>query len=136
MRGTFHFLGLIVVCVIAYKSLDHQWHRKELSIYGEVDYAEVVDVYCGKNDYVNIYFEGREIEIKAYLDDQECNEVGQLTTIGIKRGANDVIIFANPAYNDNEKVELVSMALLALFFIFAIIKSWFRIEVGKKQNRG
>jgi len=104
--------------------LDRKEKVCELMKSREIIEASVVNVHCNnsKNRSVKFVLEGREEVKRIYTSREECLELADIGKIQLKIDKDRNIVFAEEDYNDSPENEAVAIILIAMSFIFIIIK--------------
>ncbi len=78
---------------------------------GNIVQAEIIELSCGKRDFIKLRIYGKEVTKRIYLSASECDE----TKIEIDLENN--FVFADDNYNDWSEAESIAIIMLAIFFV-------------------
>ena len=134
MRIFFSLCCILTVIYFTYISYKQEEKEKDLRTTNEIVYAQILELSCGKQDYIKFKYKGKEIGKRIYLSEKECNELKTESNIGLKIDKDENIVFANESYNDWSEAESFSIIALGAFFIFCIIYYGIAPEFRKRKN--
>ncbi|HEY6142646.1 MAG TPA: hypothetical protein VIV55_04350 [Flavobacterium sp.] len=132
MKIFFSIFGIITVIYFTYASYEQEKKERNLRATTEIVYAQIIELSCGKTDYIKFRYNKKEIGMRIYLSSKECNELNINSLIGLKIDKDKNIVFANDSYNDWSEAESLSIIALGVFFIFCIIYYGIVPEIRKK----
>lgn len=127
--------AIIMVTYFSFISYEQEKNERELRKSGEIVYAKILELSCGKRGFIQFLHQGKEIGKRIYLSNEECNELKTKTEIGLKIDQNENIVFANDSYNDWSEAESFSIILLGAFFNFCIIYYGIMPEIKNRKNK-
>lgn len=128
-------LAILAVLCVTYFLYQREQDEKKLRIEGnDIVYAKILELSCGRRDFIRFQYMGQEIGQRIYLTDSECNELKGKNEVGLKIDTQGNIVFANDSYNDWSEAEMASILMLGAFFIFCIIYYWMLPEIKKSRN--
>jgi len=136
MNLTKIFISICAIIAVTYFSFilyEKEKEERKLRISGKIVYAEILELRCGKPDFIKFRYEGNEIGQLIYLSGKECNELQKKSKIGLKIDKDKNIVFANESYNDWSEAESFSILALGGFFIFCILYFGIIPEIKKKN---
>ena len=138
MNPTRIFLSIAAIVIVAYFSLvlfEQEKKESNLRQSSKTVYAEILELKCGKRDFIRLRYNGKEIGKRIYLSTEECAELEKNGEIRLKIDSEGNIVFANNNYNDWSEAESFSILALGAFFIFCIVYYGIVAEVKKGNGR-
>ncbi|MCA4900326.1 MAG: hypothetical protein ACK514_02490 [Bacteroidota bacterium] len=122
MRVPFSIVGITLVLIWGYKSIEQELDQIELRKSTTVMDAEIIEINCQRTK-KNIVFKinDRTFNERIYLSTEECSELNNQEFIGVKIDSKGNVVFANDDYNDSSELELISAFLICLFLICMIV---------------
>ena len=125
--------GIIVVIYFAFVFYQNEVDERQLRLTENIVQVKILELSCGKRDFIKLRIRGKEIGKRIYLSVSECDELRTRMKIGIKIDSKNNFVFAYDEYNDWSEAELYAIIILAAFFIWLIF--YHGIVQGMKKNR-
>ncbi|MEL7146376.1 MAG: hypothetical protein AAFO69_08410 [Bacteroidota bacterium] len=135
MKPFFTVILLFVIALVTYRI--YQNHQKEVALRtkGQLVYAEIIDVDCGRQDLITFRMGGKEVSQRIYLNDVECAEVMSADQIGLRVGRDGTIVFDKNSYNDSAEIEGISILLLGAMFMFCAFHYGILSDILAKRKK-
>ncbi|MGB0917333.1 MAG: hypothetical protein ACPGU4_07065 [Flavobacteriales bacterium] len=133
MKIILSIISLIAIVYLTYSHVRQELLERSLIESGKEIDAEIVNLQCGGiRDYIHLKVSGKLVSKRIYLDNEDCVNLSQLTTIKVKTNGYD-IVFADKSYNDRFEAEIVAILLLGLTAFVLVI--WKRLipEIKRKH---
>jgi hypothetical protein len=118
MRVPFSIVGITLVSIWGYKSIERELDIMELKKSTNVIEATIIEI-----DSRRIVFkiDDRTLYERIYLTTEERSELNNQETIGVKIDFKGNLIFANDGYNDSSEMDLIAAVLICLFLISMMV---------------
>lgn len=131
MRTFFSGLGICIILVWAYSAYNRELLKEDLIKQKSFLEAGILELKCGRKDYIIIKYQGVARKERIYLNDVECRELKKQKVIKVKVDSEDNLVFARLDYNDNSMYERYAIFLIAFFLIGFIYLT--QIRPGSKE---
>lgn len=132
-RLFYSMLAMLLILLAAKKLYDHDEAMMALRDTTATVEAEILHLSCGRTDYITLWLNGQKRVETIYLTYEECDFLSTQKKISLKVDAdNDIIVFANEAYNNaRPEFEQSSSIVLAIVFIYLIFHYYMLPEFKK-----